>query len=46
MTLFGTEEPPGEEDIPEPPKPPAPPQPEPEHEDVLTAFQHLLDKLF
>ncbi|MEA2825421.1 MAG: penicillin-binding protein [Alphaproteobacteria bacterium] len=43
MTLFGTEEPPGEEDIPEPPKPPAPKE---EHDDVLTAFQHLLDKLF
>src|SRR5258706_736901 len=45
MTLFGTEEPRAEEDkeIPEPPKPPAPKE---EHEDVLTAFQHLLDKLF
>jgi penicillin-binding protein 1A len=43
MTLFGTEEPPPEEEAPVPPKPPAPQQ---EHEDVLTAFQHLLDKLF
>jgi penicillin-binding protein 1A len=45
MTLFGTEEPPAEEEkeIPEPPKPPAPQQ---EHDDVLSAFQHLLDKLF
>ena len=43
MTLFGTEEPPAEEEAPEPPKPPAPQQ---EHDDVLTAFQHLLDKLF
>src|SRR5882672_11343322 len=45
MTLFGTEEPAAEEEkeTPEPPKPPAPKE---EHEDVLTAFQHLLDKLF
>src|SRR6266566_2771085 len=43
MTLFGTEEPAGEEEAPEPPKPPAPKE---EHDDVLTAFQHLLDKLF
>ena len=41
MTLFGTEEPPAEEEGPEPPKPQ-----QKEHDDVLSAFQQLLDKLF
>jgi penicillin-binding protein 1A len=41
MTLFGTEEPPAEEETAQPP-----PKPQQDHDDVLGAFQHLLDKLF
>ncbi len=44
MTLFGTEEPPAQDEGPA--EPPKPPTPQPDHDDVLGAFQHLLDKLF
>jgi penicillin-binding protein 1A len=47
MTLFGTEEPPAQDEGPaEPAEPSKPTAPQEEHDDVLSTFQHLLDKLF